>query len=138
MKITEKVKQLEFPLGSYVVIGSGVLEILGLRKSRDLDIAVLPELHAQLRATGMWREEEKDGKIFLMRDDVEIIPELSWADYPTSTKEAIASAMMIEGVPFMNFRELLKFKQALGRPKDQADIALIDAYEKRTTREGPR
>lgn len=83
-----------------------------------------------MRATGEWQEEKKDGKIFLKRDDVEIIPELSWSDYPTTTEEAIASAMMIEGVPFMNLQELRKFKQALGRPKDFTDITLINEYEK--------
>lgn len=132
MDIIKKIKRLNFPFGQYVVIGSGILEVLGLRKAEDIDIAALPELYAQLRATGVWKEEERYDKIFLKRDDIEINPKLSWSDYSTSAEEAIASAVIIEGVPFMNLKELRKFKQALGREKDRVDIALIDKYEKRT------
>ena len=130
MNIVERVKQLNLPFGKYVVIGSGTLEILGLRKAKDIDIAVLPELYAQLRATGEWKEEKRYDKIFLKQNDIEINPNLNWDKYSTSTKEAIASAIIIDDVPFMNFQELRRFKQALGRKKDYADIILIDDYEK--------
>lgn len=63
-----------------------------------------------------------------MREGIDIIPQLSWEAYPTSTVEAITSAMIIDGIYFMNLEELKKFKTALGRDKDFADIVLIDAY----------
>lgn len=128
MSIVERVRELNLPLGKYVVFASGTLEALGIRKARDIDITVLPDLHAELRATGAWEEETRYGKIFLKRNGVEINPQLDWSDYPTTTEEAIASAVTIEGIPFMNLNELRRFKVALGREKDLIDIALIDAY----------
>ena len=128
MKITERVKALGLPLGQYVVISSGTLEALGIRPANDIDISVPPKLYAELRATGNWNEEERYGKIFLIQDGIDINPRLDWADYPTTTEEAIASALVIDGVPFMNLSELRKFKTALGRAKDEADILLIDRY----------
>lgn len=130
MSIIERVKKLNFPEGEFVVVGSGTLDALGIRLACDIDIAVLPVLHAQLRKTGEWKEEERYGKIFLMQDGVDVIPELSWENYPTTAEEAIASATILGGVCFMNLEELRKFKLALGREKDAEDIALIDAYEK--------
>ncbi|MFH1657015.1 MAG: hypothetical protein ABH919_00970 [bacterium] len=130
MNIVEKVKKLNFAPGEYVVIGSGLLDVLGIRQANDIDIAVLPELHARLRTTGEWEEEKRYGKIFLKKEKIEIVPQLSWSEYPTSTEEAIASATVIDNVYFMNLQELRRFKEALGREKDFADIALIDAYLK--------
>ena len=128
MNIIEKIKKLNLTMGEYVIIGSGILDALGIRKANDIDISALPQLYSRLRATGEWNEEERYGKIFLKRNGIEINPQLSWSAYPTSTEEAISSAMIIDGIPFMNLKELRKFKKTLGRDKDFADIILIDEY----------
>jgi hypothetical protein len=129
MNIFEKVKSLNLPLGQYVIVSSGVLDALGIRPARDIDIAVLPELHKRLKESGEWKEDERFGKIFLMKDIFECIPSLEWDKYPTTTEQAIASATIIEGVPFMNIEELIKFKTALGREKDLKDLELIKNYQ---------
>jgi hypothetical protein len=128
-QIIEKVKSLNFPKDQYVVIAGGVLTALGIREAQDIDISVLPELHKKLRESGEWKEETRySNKLFLLKDDTEINPELSWGEYKTTTREAIQSALTIEDVPFMNLQELKKFKLALGREKDINDIKLIDEY----------
>lgn len=124
----EKVKALNFLIGQYVVVGSGPLAALGIRSASDIDITVLPELFDTLRASGEWREEERYNRIFLEKVGITIIRELSWSEYKTTTAEAIKSAMVIEGVPFLNLQELKKFKKALGRDKDFKDIECIDRY----------
>ncbi|MFZ3043817.1 MAG: hypothetical protein WA058_01775 [Minisyncoccia bacterium] len=128
MNIIDKAKELNLPAGEYVIVGSGPLDALGIRTAGDLDIAVTPKLFVQLQATGEWEEEERYGKLFLMREGIDIIPQLSWEAYPTTTAEAIASAMILDGIYLMNLEELKKFKTAMGREKDFADIARIDAY----------
>ncbi len=128
MDVIAEVKKLDLPLGQYVVVGSGIMPQLGLREANDVDIAVTPDLHTKLRTSGEWDEEERYGKIFLKKETVDIIPRLDWESYSTTTEEAIASAIIIDGVPFMNLTELLKFKRALGRAKDLPDIALIEEY----------
>lgn len=128
MNIVEDVKRLNLPLGEYVVIGSGILDVLGLRMAHDIDISVVPKLYQKFMDSKTWKEEIHYGKIFLKKNNIEINPELSWSGYATTTQEAISSATVIDGVPFMNLQELRKFKKALGREKDIADIVLIDAY----------
>jgi hypothetical protein len=128
MSIIEKVKKLGLPLGQYVVVSSGTLDALGIRPANDIDLTVLSELHEALRMSGEWKEENRYGKMFLIQEGIEINPDISWDAYPTSTEEVIRTALVIDGVPFMNLDELRKFKTALGREKDFADIVLMDMY----------
>lgn len=130
MNIIQEIKELNFPSHKYVVVGSGILDILGIRTASDIDIAVTSDLHKKLREIGKWKEEERYGHIFLKKDVFEIIPQLDWVDYKTTTEEANKSALFIEGVPFMNLDELIKFKIALGREKDFKGIELIKNYLK--------
>ncbi len=130
LSIIDKVKTLNLPIGEYVVAGAGILEALNIRETNDIDLAVTPYLHKKLRETGEWDEEERYGKIFLKKDDIEIIPQLDWEEYNTTTEEAIQTATIIDGIPFMNLDELCKFKNALGREKDFKDIELIREYQK--------
>lgn len=129
MSKIEKIKKLNFPLGQYVVVAGSILEVLGIRESNDIDIAVTPELHSELRKTGTWEEVIKYNKIFLRREGIDIIPELNWEKYSTTVFDAIESATVIDGVPFINLDELVKFKMALGREKDFIDIDLIKKYK---------
>lgn len=130
MNITDKVKALNLPLGEYVVAGGGILEVLNIRETNDIDLAVTPYLHKKLRESGEWEEEEKYGKIFLKKDKIDVIPKLDWEEYNTTTEDAIQTATIIDGIPFMNLDELCKFKTALGRDKDFKDIELIREYQK--------
>lgn len=130
MNIIQKIKELNFPQGQYVVVGSGILDVLGIRKATDIDIAVTKELHQKLKESGEWEEHKRYEliRVFLKKDVYEIIPQLNWEDYDTTTEEAISSATIIEDIPFMNLNELIKFKTALGREKDFKDIELIKEY----------
>ncbi len=130
MSIFERVKNLHLPLGEYVVIGGGILEALGIRDTRDLDIVVTQELFEELRKSKTYREEIRWGKVFLIGDNVEIGTKLEWENYSTGTEEAIKTAMIINEVPFLNLEETIKFKKAMGREKDFKDIKLIENYLK--------
>ncbi|MDD3972991.1 MAG: hypothetical protein PHC31_13910 [Clostridia bacterium] len=130
MNIIEKIKELNLPKDQYVVIGSGVMDILGIRRANDIDLSVTKELHQKLRETGKWEEYENYGKIFLKKDVFEINGELNWDKYKTTTEEVIKTAFLIDGIPFMNTEELIKFKMAFGREKDFKDIELIKEYIK--------
>ena len=57
MNIVERIKKLNLPVGHYVVVGSGVMDALGMRPAHDIDIAVTPELFKTLRTSGVWEEE---------------------------------------------------------------------------------
>lgn len=131
MDIIKKAKELNFLDGEYVIIGSGLLAALGLREASDVDVAITPKLLKKLQATGNWKEEIKWNKLFLVGEGVDVITQLNWEDYSTTTEEAIRTATIIDGVPFLNIEETIKFKKALGREKDFRDIELLKKYKKK-------
>ncbi len=130
MNIFERVKKLGFPTGEYVIIGSGILAALGIRDANDIDVAVTPSLLKTLKDTGNWKEEIKWGKLFLVGDKVDVATQLNWEDYKTTTEEAINTATVINGIPFLNIKETILFKKALGREKDFKDIELLEKNQK--------
>ena len=105
LSILDKVKALNLPLGEYVVAGAGILEALNIRETNDIDLAVTKDLHRRLRESGEQEEEERYGKIFLKKEKIDVIPQLDWEEYSTTTEEAIQTATIIDGIPFMNLNE---------------------------------
>jgi hypothetical protein len=130
MNIIERAKELNFPMGEYVVIGGGILEALGLRITDDIDVSVTPKLLEEIRKSKKYKEEIKWGKLFFVGDKIDIGTKLDWEDYPTKIEEAIKTAIIIDGVPFLNIEETIKFKKALGREKDFKDIDLLLNFQK--------
>lgn len=128
MQIFTKLKELNLSLGQYVVVGSGLLAALGIREANDLDIAVTKELFKKLTDSNKFQAETKYGRPFLTAPLVEIIGQLDWSHYQTKVKEAIRTAYLVNGYPFLNFEETIKFKKALGREKDFRDIKLLEDY----------
>ena len=128
MDIFKKLKELNFPLGEYVVVGSGALAARNLREANDLDIVVTKKLFSRLHSSGEYQEVEKHGMIFLSANDVEIIPQLDWEAYQTVVEEAIKTADIINGFPFLNIPETIKFKTALGREKDFRDVEILKNF----------
>lgn len=131
MNIFKKLKELNFPLGEYVLVGSGPLAARELREASDLDIAVTDKLWQQLFDSGNYKTEERYGRLFLAEpdsEDVDIIKQLDWEAYPTTVEEAIASADIIQDFPFLSIPETIKFKTALGREKDFRDIKMLEDY----------
>lgn len=130
MSIFERVKNLHLPLGEYVVIGAGILEALGIRDTRDVDVIVIPELFEKLRESKVYKEEMRWDKLFLFADNIDIGSKLDWENYSTTIEEAVKTATIIDGVPFLSLEETIKFKKAMGREKDFNDIDLIEKYSK--------
>ncbi len=137
--IIERVKALNLPQGEYVVVG-GVMEALGIRKNKDVDVVCIDSLFQKLKKEGKYKvcncadcEEarKKDGKEILKSDGVDIISRYSYRDtYYCPTEKFIETAQMIEGLSFVSLHELKKWKLACAREKDLSDVILIDNYLK--------
>lgn len=127
--IIKKVKELNFPPEEYLVFSGGSLAAHGIRETSDVDLVVTPELFSKLKETDEWECTAKNGDTeFLSRGDVEIASKLEWEDYPVTIDEAKEREDVIEGVPFMNLKDVIHLKQAMNRPKDRKDIELIKIY----------
>ena len=132
MNIVSRAKALDLPLGQYCVFGSGVLEIHGIRKAKDVDILVTEELYRRLKKQG-WKR-----KWFFWRTlwakcvtngEYEAFTNIWWArSYRPDTKELIARAEFHDGIPFLQLTDLLEFQKHLPRAKDKRGVKMIEAY----------
>lgn len=124
-----KAKSLKLPPGTYAVFGSGALGTRGIRKSKDIDLIVIPEVYNRLKKDG-WKEEVfPTGKRHLVNGVFDIWADLNFSEgYNPDISQVIAEAEVINGVPFIKLEETVKWKKAFGREKDKKDIELINQY----------
>ena len=53
----ERVKELGLPLDQIIIIGSGILDQLGIRQSADIDVATNREVLEKIARSGGWAEK---------------------------------------------------------------------------------
>lgn len=131
MNIFKKLTELNFPMGKYVVVGSGPLAARGLRESSDLDLVVTDSFWQELVDFGSYKLKEKNGTEILVEpesEELEILKNLNYSTHLISTKEIIDGADIIQGFPFLNIAHTIKIKTIYGREKDFRDIKLLEDY----------
>jgi len=125
----EMVKRLAPPDGQYIVIGGGVMEVLGLRETNDLDIVVSHKAYKHYKNKG-WKEFiQDDGKRLLSHHGYQIMETY----VGKNINQLRARSFSIQGVPFMAVQDLIAAKQRIGRNKDLRDIALLKSYLQKST-----
>lgn len=127
MTIVERFLALGLPADRCVVIGSGILDALDLRRSTDIDLVVDQTLFGQLQESGDWSEEARYGETVLLKDDAEVW--LSWGSegIPNFT-DLYSTGMTVDGVRFASPEFVLEWKKAQRREKDLRDIELLEGY----------
>jgi|ERR1035437_419242 hypothetical protein len=68
MNIVDTARKLNFSSDEYIVVGSGIMVVLGLKGAKDLDIVVSPRLFQRAASTGWQRAPftypDKAGHVF--------------------------------------------------------------------------
>jgi hypothetical protein len=134
-RIITAVKSLNLPNGEYAVFGSAILEVLGLRLSGDIDLIVTKRLYDQLASGSDWLRIRYDngdeGLKYQGGADFEVFFECRWI--PDFDRESIlrliSRAVSLDGVSFVSLEDTLKWKSALARDKDRADVKLIEDFQ---------
>lgn len=121
----DRIRSLTLPATQYVVIGGAVLEFLGIRNTKEVDLVVSKKIYNKLN-TGKWKEYIQDnGKRILSKDGYKIMT--SWMG--KDLKELQKSSLTIDGIPLMGIDDLVECKTQLGRKKDKEDIKRIALYQ---------
>jgi hypothetical protein len=127
-----KIKELNFSKDSYIVFGGCPLAIVGIREAKDIDLLVSKALFEWLRKIG-WQELYKaPGDVPLTHGVFEAHDNWNFSPYSPTLEHLLASAMMVEGIPFASLEEVRKWKMMSGRPNDRIDMECIDAYMERS------
>jgi hypothetical protein len=123
MNISQEIKNINLPQGSYVVVGSGILGALGIRQSNDIDLIVSREVYENLEAQG-WSYDSWPDQQTLTKGLFEV--GVHW--YGKEVDELIKDAQYVEGIPYLGLDDTYEWKKKLGREKDLKDLELIDEY----------
>lgn len=130
-ELLDEFRKLKLPEEEYVIYGSGPLAIRGIRKAKDLDVVVTKRLFQKLKekySENFKKDPKKRFKEKLKIGKIEIYPINSWGLKFKDLNKAIKRAETIEGLKFIRLKDLIKFKEKMGRPKDFRDIELIKKY----------
>ena len=134
MDILERVKSLGLPDKQFVVMGSAILELKGIRQANDLDIMLTKDLFWKLKDDPTWRYVHKHGRLgdeidLLEREGVQLYLSV-WGreDFEYFMAEPYRTEL-IEGIYFCSLENLLEAKSGKwDREKDLKDAELIKTY----------
>lgn len=128
----DKVKALNLPLDQIIVIGSGILDQLGIRPASDIDLAVSSDLMKKLsEESGDWLKKFDDNqRFYFVKDDgsAEVWDGWEFDRQAVSYDDLLDYAVKYDGVRFVDLEFLRKWKSWRGREKDVRDVELIDEW----------
>ena len=128
----DKVKALNLPLDQMIVIGSGILDQLGIRPASDIDLAASSDLMKKLsEESGDWLKKFDDNqRFYFVKDDgsAEVWDGWDFDGQTVSYDDLLDYAVEYDGVRFVDLEFLRKWKSWRGREKDVRDVELIDEW----------
>ena len=128
----DKVKALNLPLDQIIVIGSGILDQLGIRPASDIDLAASSDLMKKLsEESGDWIKKFDDNqRFYFVKDDgsAEVWDGWVFDGQTVSYDDLLDYAVEYDGVRFVDLEFLRKWKSWRGREKDVRDVELIDEW----------
>ena len=128
----DKVKALNLPLDQIIVIGSGILDQLGIRPASDIDLAVSYDLMKKLsEESGDWSKKFDDNqRFYFVKDDgsAEVWDGWEFDGRAVSYDDLLDYAVKYDCVRFVDLEFLRKWKSWRGREKDVRDVELIDKW----------
>lgn len=126
----DAIKALNLPISQYAITGSGALGIRNIRIIGDIDIIVNADLWNVLEMKYGVTDDNGVKKIIFPDGIVEALGEQSYYTVSKdinapSINDRLASAEIIDGLPFESLEHVLYYKCKMGREKDRNDITII-------------
>jgi len=116
--------------GNCIVVGSGILNALKLKISKDIDITVKQETYNKLLKLSEFKVEKMYGLEILKSGNLEIGTSLNLApsNYSYEFDELFQNSIILDNVRYLTLEFLLKIKKEWNRDKDRKDIEIIEKY----------
>ena len=131
--IINLVKSLSLPQDKFIVVGSGIMTMHGLKDAHDIDLVVSPEILKSYSKKTDWETKyyaypEEIGKTYLQNSDLEMYLDVNYGNFNPTLDELLGRAEYFDDIPFISLEDLIKFKTEYNRPKDHIDIQKIKTY----------
>lgn len=124
-----KFRRMKYPKNEMLIVGSGVLALLGLKKNKDLDIWTTPRIIKQLSKDKNFIQKKSPLDGTTIYECKEGVIEITSTLPPfKNLKEHLKRALIVYGIYFQSPKDVLKWKKNMNRPKDKADIKALESY----------
>ncbi|MBI4100905.1 hypothetical protein HY441_00325 [Candidatus Microgenomates bacterium] len=153
--VAERVLVLGLPESEYVVLGGAALAVYGVKPvGDDIDLMMTPRYFKAFLESGFWSlvrhpNPPHDRMLVPKTDECRyeyLVPTRSgageyppihihesWSDrfYRLDVRQLIREATVINGLPVASLARIKEWKQAVARPVDLRDVALIEEAQAR-------
>ncbi len=133
MDIFTKLNELSLSSENSVVIGSGVLNALGIRSSNDVDVIVPQNVYAELERTSRFEKDQSYGREILTDELLEIGTSWEVLGKDQTFDDLAQNSLIIDGIRYITLDFLLAVKRSWLkgddiRQKDIDDVKLVQKY----------
>ena len=133
MLIKNELDKIGLTAGNAVLIGSGILDALGIRKSKDIDVTVNEDTYRILSADGRFKKANNHGREVLVDGLYEIGTSWGVLGKNQQFNDLFKQSIVIDSVRYITLEFLLAVKRSWltdtdVRQKDIDDIRLIEDY----------
>ena len=129
----EKLKSLGLTPSNSIVVGSRILQALGIRKSGDIDLVVTQDAYTSLKKMRKFSEVKIYGRNILKDKTFEIGTDWKILGRSYWFKDFISDSLIINGIRYITLDLLYRVKKDWieknqARPKDIKDVKLMEEY----------
>lgn len=130
--VEQSLIQVGIPTDKAIIIGSGILDKLGIRKSVDIDVVVPKDEFDKLADNNNFLKGKKHDDDYYQSTDGQIEAWCCWWDFKRKmviSYETLAeNSVLIDNLRFVSLAFLRQWKADYARVKDIEDVKLIDSY----------
>lgn len=123
------IDKLNIPRSKCIILGSGIMAALNIRKNHDIDVNIPKPLWTKLfkeNKTDFTLGKGLSGDLYLDYKGLDILT-IFYRD-PLGMQLGSNLLVNIDGYYFYSLELLMSFKKMLNRPKDKLDIKLIEKF----------
>lgn len=127
--LIKKLLTLNLPTNDYALFGSAQMFLHGIKElGHDIDIIARDEAWKKAQSLGVVEKTKLgDGYVVTLFDgEIEIFND--WVPDKWDINELIDTADLIENIRYVTLNNLIKWKKAMGRPKDVEHLKMIEDY----------
>lgn len=131
----QELKKLGLNNNNCIIIGSGILQALGIRPAYDIDLVVKQDVYDLLKKSYQLIVSKNHGNEILKNDLFEIGTQWVIFEKPHTYDTLLKSSQIVDDLLYIRLDFLLRVKKSwiknkTSRPKDFKDIELITKYIK--------
>ena len=126
-----KFRRLPYPKNEMLIVASGTLALLGLKKNKDLDVWISPNVNRRMSRDRRLVEKKSmlDGRVMYETKDGSMEFGSTFPPFK-SFKNHMKRSIVIYGIHFQSPEDVLRWKKYMNRPKDREDVRKLEKYMK--------